>query len=76
MIIDVFSNQTLQELTDCLFWFIQIKIANQKVIRLEVLLTKRYVNNCNITVNEKNFHDQIVDANIKRHENIRKLRLR
>ena len=30
MSMDVFLNQTLQELKDCLFWFIQIKITVQK----------------------------------------------
>ena len=42
MNIDTFSNETLSELTDCLFWLIQIKITMLKHLNLEVLLTKRY----------------------------------
>ena len=42
MNIDIFSNETLSELTDCLFWLIQIKITMLKHLNLEVLLTKRY----------------------------------
>ena len=30
MSINIFSNQTLQVLTDCLFWFIQTRIIIQK----------------------------------------------
>ena len=33
MSIDIFSNQTFCELTDCLFWFIQIKITIEKGIK-------------------------------------------
>ena len=39
MSIDIFSSQTLLELTDFLFWFIQIKITVLKVLRL--LLIKK-----------------------------------
>ena len=35
MNINIFSNQTLQELTDCLFWFIRIKMAMLKDVILE-----------------------------------------
>ena len=34
MSINIFSNQTLQVLTDCLFWFIQTRMIIQKGIKL------------------------------------------
>ena len=33
--IDIFSNRTLQELTDCFFWFGQIKMLMLKDLKLE-----------------------------------------
>ena len=35
MRLDIFLNQTLQDLADCLFWFIQIKITIQKGFKLK-----------------------------------------
>ena len=33
--IDIFSNQVLQELTDCLIWFTQTNITTQKGVKLK-----------------------------------------
>ena len=35
MNIDIFFNQTLWELTNCLFWFVQIKTTILKDLKLE-----------------------------------------
>ena len=67
--IDIFSNQTLQELTDCLFWFIQSTRQCLAVIkRYEEKHKNRYkaqkyylpkgVNkNYNVIINTKNLYD-------------------
>ena len=36
-------------------------------------LPKSIIKNYNVTNNEKNFYDQVIDSNIKRYEEIRKL---
>ena len=41
MSIDIFSNQTLQELADCLFWFIQMKITIQKSIKSSSIIYQK-----------------------------------
>ena len=38
MSINVFSNKTLQESTNCLFWFIEIKITIQRGIKPEGII--------------------------------------
>ena len=38
---DIFSNQTLQELADCLFWLIQIKMAILKGIKPEDIIYQK-----------------------------------
>ena len=40
MSIDTFSNQFLQKLKDCLFWFIQIKMIIQEVIKKKGIIHK------------------------------------
>ena len=35
ILIDIFLNQTLCELADCLFWFIKIKVTVLKDLKLE-----------------------------------------
>ena len=39
--IDIFSNQTLQEITDCLFCFIQINMTMQKGIKPEDIIYQK-----------------------------------
>ena len=36
-------------------------------------LPKSIIKNYNVTNNEKNFYDQVIDSNIKRYEEIKKL---
>ena len=60
IIIDIFLNQTLCELADCLFWFIKIKVTVQDKSRLKArryYFTKGIINNYNVIINGKNFHD-------------------
>ena len=38
MSVDIFSNRTLQELTDCLFWVIEIKMIMLKDIKLKDII--------------------------------------
>ena len=38
---DIFSNQVLQELADCLFWLIQIKMAILKGIKPEDIIYQK-----------------------------------
>ena len=84
-IIDIFSNQTLQELTGYLFWFIQSTRQCLAVIkRYEEKHKKRYktrryylpkgVNkNYNVIINRKNLYDLSIDSDIKRYKYIWKL---
>ena len=39
--IDIFSSQTLKELTDCLCYFIQIKMAMHKGIKVEGIIYQK-----------------------------------
>ena len=68
MSLDIFSNQTLQVLKNSLFQFIQIKIAIEKGIKINVI-----IKNYEVIINGKNFYDQSTDFDIKRYEEIRKL---
>ena len=52
--IDIFSNQILQELTDCLFWFIQIKMGYKARI---YYLPKGVMKNYNAIINGNNFYE-------------------
>ena len=67
MNINIFLNQTLWKLIDCLFYFIQIKITMQKGINPKGII-KKY----NVIINGKNFYDQASDSDIKLFEEIRK----
>ena len=58
--LDIFLNQTLHVLTDCLLWFIQIKMTKLKDI----------ISNYNVIINGKNFYDQPIDSDVKRYEEI------
>ena len=72
---DTLLDQTLHELTVCLFWFIQIKIPILKDLKLEVIIYQNVsLKNDNVIVNGKNFYDQPIDSDIKWYEKIRKLK--
>ena len=72
---DTLLDQTLHELTVCLFWFIQIKIPILKDLKLEVIIYQNVsLKNDNVIVNGKNFYDQHIDSDIKWYEKIRKLK--
>ena len=63
---DTLPDQTLHELTVCLFWFIQIKIPILKDLKLEVIIYQNVsLKNDNAIVNGKNFYDQPIDSDIK-----------
>ena len=68
MSLDIFSNQTLQVLKNFQFQFIQIKIAIQKGIKINVI-----IKNYEVIINGKSFYDESIDFDIKRYEEIRKL---
>ena len=71
MSIDIFSSQTLLELTDFLFWFIQIKITVLKVLRL--LLIKKVLQKIITWSSIINFYNQPVYSDIKQYKKITKL---
>ena len=58
---------------DYLFQFIQTKITIVKDLKLENTFYQKTIKNYNIIINGKNFYDQIIDSDIKRYEEIRKL---
>ena len=63
---DTLLDQTLHELTVCLFWFIQIKIPILKDLKFEVIIYQNVsLKNDNVIVNGKNFYDQPIDSDIK-----------
>ena len=72
MNIDIFLKQTLQELTDCFFWFIQTKIIMLKELMPKIIIYQN-IKNCNVIINGKNFYDQPTDSDVKWFEEIRKL---
>ena len=71
MSIDIFLNQTLYELTDCLYWFIQNTSKRYEARRY--FLPKGVIKYYNVIIIGKNFYDQPIDSDIKRYEEIRKL---
>ena len=54
MNLDIFSNQTLSELIDCLFWFIQIKMMILKDLNVEDIIYRK-VQSKIIIINGKTF---------------------
>ena len=72
MNIDIFLNQNLQELTDCLFRFNQTQMM-QKYTAQRYYLPNCISNNYSVIVNGKNFYDQSIDSDIKRYQEIKKL---
>ena len=54
MNLDIFSNQTLSELIDCLFWFIQIKMMILKDLSVEDIIYRK-VQSKIIIINGKTF---------------------
>ena len=74
MNIDIFSNQILLELIECLLLFIQMKMLILKRFKARrYYLPKGIIINYNIIINGKNFDVQPVDSDIKRNEEIKKL---
>ena len=73
MSIDIFLNQTLQELTDFLFLVYSDQDENSKSYKAKMYyLWKVFIKNYN-TINVKNFYDQPVDFDIMQYEEIRRL---
>ena len=74
MNIEIFSNQILLELIECLFLFIQMKMLILKRFKARrYYLPKGIIINYNVIINGKNFDVQQVDSDIKRNEEIKKL---
>ena len=74
--IDIFTNQTLQDLADYLLWFIQNMMKMPKSIKFEGIITYQKVFLRIIIIriiNGKKFYDQPIDCDIKGYEEIRKL---
>ena len=63
-----FSNQSLKELTHCLFQFVQMKIIIQKGIKTNNIIFQNA-----LLKNRKNFYEQLVDSDVKQYKKIRKL---
>ena len=64
----IFSNKTFQELTGCLFWFIQTTITKIKgIIQNKNYLPKNIVNN-NVIINGKQLLYQPVGSDTKLYE--------
>ena len=73
MNMDIFSNKTLQEFTDCVFWFIQDQDELAKRYKSRsYCLPKCVIKNYN-AISWKNFYDQPIGSDIKRYKDIRKL---
>ena len=69
-------NQTFQELIDCCFWFIQMKMVMQKAVRPKGITYQKVLSKINAIINGKSVHDQAIHTDIKRYEDIRKLKTR
>ena len=55
MSINIFPSKTLQELTDCLFWFIQtVKMHQKNYSAFRYYLPKGIIDNYNVIINGKN----------------------
>ena len=74
MSIDIFSNDTLQELTDCLFQFIQTTLVILKSIKPECIIYQKLLSRI-ITLLSiiKNNHEQAIVFDMKRYEKIKRL---
>ena len=73
--VDIFPNQTMQELTDCLFQFIQTKKnALKRPSAFSYYLPKGTINNYNFIIDEKKNYDQPIDSDVKQYKELRKLR--
>ena len=67
--IDIFLNQTLLELTDCLLYFIQIKMRILKDLKLKDITYQKALLTIKASSSmEKTFYDQPMDSDIKRYE--------
>ena len=71
---DIFWNQTLLELIDCLFYFIQMKMAILKDLKLEdITYQKALLIIIKSSSIEKDFYGQAIDSDVKWYEEIKKL---
>lgn len=70
MSIDVFLNQTLQELKDHLIW---LKRDAKRYEAQKYYLPTRIIKNYNIIINGKHFYDQPIDFDKKQYGKIKKL---
>ena len=74
MNLNIFSNQTLLELIDYLFQFIQMKMMLLKDLKLkDNIYQKRLLKIIMSSSMEKNFYDQPIISDTKWYEEVRKL---
>ena len=71
MNLDFSLNPIFLESIDYLF---QFNVASKRLKGKIYYLRKGIIDNYNIIINGKNFYDQAIDSDIKRYEEIRKLR--
>ena len=72
MNIDIFLNQTLLELTNCLVYLNKSNDV-KRFTATRYYLPKGIIKNYNVIINGKNLYDQAIDSDIKRYKEIRKL---
>ena len=71
---DIFSNQILLELINCIFFIYSNEDHPSKRIKAKRYhLLKGFINNYNVIINGKNFYDQPLDSDVKRYKEMRKL---
>ena len=69
MNMDIFLNQTLWELINCLFRLIQIKMPILKDLKLEDITHEKALSRIAVADGKwKNFYDQPTSSNTKRYE--------
>ena len=74
MNLNVFSNKTLLEFIDCFFLVFLNRDNDSKRFKIRrYYLPKSIIKNCNVIINGKNVYGQLIDSDIKRYEEYRKL---
>ena len=73
--LDIFTNQILFKSIDYFFIYKNQDVASKRFKTKRSYLRKGIIDNYNAIINAKNFHNQPIDSNMKRHKEIRKLTL-
>ena len=68
MNLDIFSNQNMLKSIDCVLLYSNRYAASRGFKAKRYYLSKGVINNYKVIINEKNFYDQPIDSDIKKHK--------